>query len=88
MADSASISTVILLTLAAALLLALVLYPSSLVRWLQRKRYQYEVTFSLYMLTSTEKFILSTQQNPFARQQAPSITLRLHVYTAARAHCY
>jgi hypothetical protein len=32
---------------------------SPLLRWLQRKRYQYEVTFSLYMLTPTEKFVLS-----------------------------
>lgn len=32
---------------------------STLVRWLQRKRYQYEVTFSLYMLTPTEKIIFS-----------------------------
>lgn len=32
---------------------------SSGFRWLQRKRYQYEVTFSLYMLTPTEKFIFS-----------------------------
>lgn len=32
---------------------------SSGLRWLQRKRYQYEVTFSLYMLTPTEKFIFS-----------------------------
>lgn len=29
-------------------------------RWLQRKRYQYEVTFSLYMLTPTEKFIFNS----------------------------
>ncbi|KAH8716829.1 hypothetical protein GQ44DRAFT_713093 [Phaeosphaeriaceae sp. PMI808] len=36
------------------------LYPAALLRWFQRKRYQYEVTFSLYMLTSTEKFIFST----------------------------
>lgn len=36
------------------------LYASNLIRWLQRKRYQYEVTFSLYMLTPTEKFIFST----------------------------
>lgn len=36
------------------------LYASKLIRWLQRKRYQYEVTFSLYMLTPTEKFIFST----------------------------
>lgn len=35
------------------------IYTSSLVRWMQRKRYQYEVTFSLYMLTPTEKFIFS-----------------------------
>lgn len=34
-------------------------HTTSLLRWLQRKRYQYEVTFSLYMLTSTEKFIFS-----------------------------
>lgn len=32
---------------------------SSLIRWLQLKNYQYEVTFSLYMLTSTEKCIFS-----------------------------
>ncbi|KAF2268973.1 hypothetical protein CC78DRAFT_454151 [Lojkania enalia] len=36
------------------------LYPSSLLRWLQRKRYQYEVTFSLYMLTPVEKFIFNS----------------------------
>lgn len=59
MLDSASASTTVLLGAAAALLLAAMLYPSSLLKWLQRKRYQYEVTFSLYMLTSTEKFILS-----------------------------
>lgn len=34
-------------------------YLSTFVRWLQLKKYQYEVTFSLYMLTSTEKFIFS-----------------------------
>ncbi|CAG8981589.1 hypothetical protein HYALB_00009468 [Hymenoscyphus albidus] len=33
---------------------------SSTFRWLQRKRYQYEVTFSLYMLTPTEKFIFNS----------------------------
>lgn len=59
MVDSASVSTVILLGAASALLLVAMLYPSGLLRWLQRKRYQYEVTFSLYMLTSTEKFIFS-----------------------------
>ncbi|KAG9236609.1 hypothetical protein BJ875DRAFT_455934 [Amylocarpus encephaloides] len=33
---------------------------TSAFRWLQRKRYQYEVTFSLYMLTPTEKFIFNS----------------------------
>ena len=32
---------------------------AALLRWFQLKRYQYEVTFSLYMLTPTEKFIFS-----------------------------
>ncbi|EXJ79754.1 hypothetical protein A1O3_08037 [Capronia epimyces CBS 606.96] len=34
-------------------------YVSSFVRWVQLKKYQYEVTFSLYMLTPTEKFIFN-----------------------------
>ncbi|KAI9802022.1 MAG: hypothetical protein M1825_003078 [Sarcosagium campestre] len=33
---------------------------SPLLRWLSEKRYQYEVTFSLYMLTPTEKFIFNS----------------------------
>lgn len=32
---------------------------SSLVRWVRLKIYQYEVTFAIYMLTPTEKFIFS-----------------------------
>ena len=32
---------------------------ASIFRWLQLKRYQYELTFSLYMLTPTEKFVFS-----------------------------
>ncbi len=35
-------------------------YMTSFMQWLRLKKYQYEVTFSLYMLTSTEKFIFST----------------------------
>jgi len=37
----------------------LLFQPNSFVKWLQKKNYQYEVTFSLYMLTPTEKFIFS-----------------------------
>ncbi|KAF2097445.1 hypothetical protein NA57DRAFT_77703 [Rhizodiscina lignyota] len=39
---------------------ALLLYPSTIMRWVDRKRYQYEVSFALYMLTSTEKFIFNS----------------------------
>ncbi|PGH17250.1 hypothetical protein AJ80_04892 [Polytolypa hystricis UAMH7299] len=33
---------------------------TSFLRWLRLKNYQYEVTFALYMLTPTEKFIFNT----------------------------
>lgn len=36
---------------------------SSLVRWIRLKIYQYEVTFAVYMLTPTEKFIFSMSQS-------------------------
>lgn len=50
------------ITFGATLLLAiafLMYQPTGLVKWLQKKNYQYEVTFSLYMLTPTEKFVFS-----------------------------
>jgi hypothetical protein len=71
MLDSASVSTIVLLAAASALLLVAMLYPSSLLRWLQRKRYQYEVTFSLYMLTTTEKFIFSMYNRCTAPTRCP-----------------
>jgi hypothetical protein len=75
MLDSASASTIALLAAASTLLIAAMLYPTSLLRWLQRKRYQYEVTFSLYMLTSTEKFILSTSVHlPPSARHSTSLT--------------
>ncbi|PYH94237.1 hypothetical protein BO71DRAFT_231951 [Aspergillus ellipticus CBS 707.79] len=33
---------------------------TSLVRWIRLKIYQYEVTFAVYMLTPTEKFIFNS----------------------------
>ncbi|KAI7237467.1 hypothetical protein KC330_g3173 [Hortaea werneckii] len=51
-------------TLAALLIMAatfLLYQPTGLVRWLQKKNYQYEVTFALYMLTPTEKFVFNPQ---------------------------
>ncbi|KXT18539.1 hypothetical protein AC579_2258 [Pseudocercospora musae] len=51
-------------TLAIATLAILAAYfllqPTGLVQWLQKKNYQYEVTFSLYMLTPTEKFVFNS----------------------------
>lgn len=46
-------------SLVALLAAFLLLQPTGLVKWLQKKNYQYEVTFSLYMLTPTEKFVFS-----------------------------
>lgn len=37
-----------------------VVFHKPALAWLRLKRYQYEVTFGLYMLTPTEKFILSS----------------------------
>lgn len=54
-----TLAIVVAATAATAAIALTMLYPSAFLRWLQRKRYQYEVTFSLYMLTPTEKFIFS-----------------------------
>ncbi|KAK0930555.1 hypothetical protein LTR91_021805 [Friedmanniomyces endolithicus] len=48
------------LALSLPLLAFLLLQPTNLVKWLQKKNYQYEVTFSLYMLTPTEKFVFNS----------------------------
>ncbi|KAM0710859.1 hypothetical protein Q7P35_001597 [Cladosporium inversicolor] len=34
--------------------------PTDFAKWVQKKKYQYEVTFSLYMLTPTEKFVFNS----------------------------
>ncbi|RDL35153.1 uncharacterized protein BP5553_07084 [Venustampulla echinocandica] len=56
---------------------------ASTFRWLQRKRYQYEskVTFSLYMLTPTEKFIFSSfPQSPHYPSSCPPITAHFNSF--------
>jgi hypothetical protein len=57
----AAFSTTTLLIVSSTVLLGLItfLMPSTFYKWLSRKKYQYEVTMSLYMLTPTEKFIFS-----------------------------
>lgn len=45
---------------AAAFLLS---QPTDFAKWVQKKKYQYEVTFALYMLTPTEKFVFSTRSH-------------------------
>ncbi|KAL4818283.1 hypothetical protein BDW67DRAFT_183011 [Aspergillus spinulosporus] len=34
--------------------------PAAFIRWVRLKIYQYEVTFAVYMLTPTEKFIFNS----------------------------
>ena len=81
MPDSATAATALLLAAASALLIAAMLYPSALLRWFQRKRYQYEVTFSLYMLTSTEKFIFSTPcPHPSSSRPTHDQTMRPYMH--------
>ncbi|KAH8821569.1 hypothetical protein F5884DRAFT_768339 [Xylogone sp. PMI_703] len=55
---------------------------ASTFRWLQRKRYQYEVTFSLYMLTPTEKFIFNTFLFLFLSMIIVAVTLYLPQHIA------
>ncbi|KAI9842933.1 MAG: hypothetical protein M1838_002923 [Thelocarpon superellum] len=67
------------------------LYATPLLRWLQRKRYQYEVTFSLYMLTPTEKFIFNSFLFLFLSMIAIAASLYLpqHIMTVlSRAWFY
>jgi len=40
----------------------LVFLHSPFTKWLERKRYQYEVTMPLYMMSPTEQFIISASQ--------------------------
>jgi Small subunit of serine palmitoyltransferase-like len=66
-------TTLTLIVLSLVLIPAMFVTPAPFLQWLQRKRYQYEVTFSLYMLTPTEKFIFSVfphliPSHSFARQ--------------------
>ena len=81
MPDSTNVATITLLACVSALLVAVMLYPAALLRWFQRKRYQYEVTFSLYMLTSTEKFIFSTLR-PLPTMRHLALLSRAGFYTA------
>ncbi|KAH0292238.1 hypothetical protein M436DRAFT_78845 [Aureobasidium namibiae CBS 147.97] len=67
-------------------LFALALYPSSLLRWFQRKRYQYEVTFSLYMLTPTEKFIFNSILFLFLSMVTIAVALYLPRHVSIIAH--
>jgi len=65
------------LPLLGILLAFLLLQPTNLVKWLQKKNYQYEVTFSLYMLTPTEKFVFSQSslpQNPNKHHDQEALT--------------
>jgi len=53
------------------------MFLTPLIQLLQRKRYQYEVTFSLYMLTPMEKFIFSA--SPFSSYPLPPLPFPFHL---------
>jgi len=79
-----------LASIALVFLMAMMFYPASVLRWLQRKRYQYEVTFSLYMLTPTEKFIFNSILFLFLAMVliAASLYLPEHITMIARRAWY
>ncbi|KAF2755169.1 hypothetical protein EJ05DRAFT_478971 [Pseudovirgaria hyperparasitica] len=90
MVDLSSTATLVLLFCASLVLLSAILSPKPLLRWLQRKRYQYEVTFSLYMLTPTEKFIFNSFLFLFLSMIiiAASLYLPEHITTIAHRVFY
>ncbi|KIW96912.1 uncharacterized protein Z519_02303 [Cladophialophora bantiana CBS 173.52] len=63
---------------------------SSFLRWVQLKKYQYEVTFSLYMLTPTEKFIFNLILFLLVSMLVTAATLYLpnHVIVIYHRICY
>lgn len=83
---SANTTYTLLGTLSLVSLTCLMFYPSSALRWMSKKRYQYEVTFSLYMMTPTEKFIFS-QSSPFHLHSRHHIPLSLHQPSSPRHEC-
>ncbi|GAB7351278.1 hypothetical protein MBLNU459_g1696t1 [Dothideomycetes sp. NU459] len=89
---SPSLSSTVTLAAGLSLLFLAVcmFYPASLLRWLQRKRYQYEVTFSLYMMTPTEKFIFNSVLFLFLSMVtiAASLYLPEHIAIIARRAYY
>ena len=54
----------VLSTALLALVTIAIIKPQETYKYFQRKRYQYNVTLALYMLTPTERFIFSTYMLP------------------------
>lgn len=59
--DHATLTYTVLGLFSVSALAFLLSQPTDFAKWVQKKKYQYEVTFSLYMLTPTEKFVFSTR---------------------------
>lgn len=67
-------ATITLAILSLLIIPAFLFTPANLIRWFELKKYQYEVTFSLYMLTPTEKFIFSMPSVPEPRPFSNLVT--------------
>lgn len=59
LSDNATLAYGLLALVSLSALAFLLSQPTDFAKWVQKKKYQYEVTFALYMLTPTEKFIFS-----------------------------
>ncbi|KAL1583016.1 hypothetical protein WHR41_08474 [Cladosporium halotolerans] len=64
--------------------------PTDFAKWVQKKKYQYEVTFALYMLTPTEKFVFNSILFLFVSMLGIAAALYLpdHITIIARRSFY
>jgi len=60
LSDHATLTYALLGIFSVLALAFLLSQPTDFANWVQKKYYQYQVTFSLYMLTPTERFVFST----------------------------
>jgi hypothetical protein len=68
--DHATLTYTVLGLFSLSALAFLLSQPTDFAKWVQKKKYQYEVTFALYMLTPTEKFIFSMWTSPVALRKS------------------
>nr|OQO24425.1 hypothetical protein B0A51_09099 [Rachicladosporium sp. CCFEE 5018] len=88
--DHATLTYTILGLFSVSALAFLLSQPTDFAKWVQKKKYQYEVTFALYMLTPTERFIFNSVLFLFVAMTSIAAALYLpdHISEIARRGFY